>query len=176
MYFFTADEHYCHSKIIKYANRPFVSGSQMNYDLIERFNHIVGKNDVTIHAGDFCFGSKQEATEIIKCLNGTHIFLKGSHDRWLPKSAKYIWEKTIEGQVVVVCHYCMRTWKQSHYNSWHLFGHSHGKLQAVGKSLDVGVDTNNYFPYSWSTIKCKMEIKEDNFNLVKKDGMVKRLN
>ncbi len=168
MYFFTADEHYCHSKIIEYANRPFKDVEHMNTILIEQFNLLVSKDDVTVHAGDFCFGKKEEATNIIKQLNGTHIFLKGSHDRWLPKSAKYIWEKTLEGQIVVVCHYCMRTWKASHYNSWHLYAHSHGRLPSVGRSLDIGVDTNNFFPYSWSFIKARMETKEDNFNLVRK--------
>ena len=32
--------------------------------------------------------------------------------------------------------------------------------------MDVGVDTNNYFPYSWDEIKKIMETKPDNFNLV----------
>ena len=167
MYFFTADEHYCHSKIIKYADRPFVSIEHMNYDLILRFNTLVTKDDVTVHAGDFCFGTKTEAQNIIEQLNGTHIFLKGSHDRWLPKSAKYIWSKAIEGKKVVVCHYCMRVWEASHYNSWHLFGHSHGRLNAIGKSHDIGVDNNNFFPISFYMIKHIMEQQPDNFNLVK---------
>jgi hypothetical protein len=57
-------------------------------------------------------------------LNGTNIFLKGSHDYWL-KGTKFheIWEGRIEKQYVVVCHYAMRTWARSHYNSWQLYGH-----------------------------------------------------
>ena len=40
---------------------------------------------------------------------------------------------------------------------WHLFGHSHGS--PVGRSMDVGVDTNNLFPYSFQTIKVLLEDK-----------------
>ena len=62
----------------------------------------------------------------------------------------------------------MKTWAKSHYNSWQLFGHSHGELKGVGKQMDIGVDTHNFYPYSFNEIKRIMSKKEDNFNLVKK--------
>jgi len=34
--------------------------------------------------------------------------------------------------------------------------------------MDIGVDTNNFKPYSFSQIKKIIDKKEDNFNLVKK--------
>ena len=45
-------------------------------------------------------------------------------------------------EIICLCHYPMKTWDRSHYGSWHLHGHSHGKMGIVtGKySLDVGVD------------------------------------
>jgi calcineurin-like phosphoesterase family protein len=66
----------------------------------------------------------------------------------------------------------MRTWEKSHYNSWHLFGHSHGKLPSFGKSFDIGVDTNDFYPYSFDEVKKIMDKLPDNFNLVrnKEDG------
>ena len=79
-----------------------------------------------------------------------------------------IWEDKIEGQYIVICHYAMKTWAKSHYNSWQLFGHSHGELKGVGKQMDIGVDTHNFYPYSFNEIKRIMSKKEDNFNLVKK--------
>lgn len=170
-YYFTADEHYGHTNIIKYCKRPFSSIEEMNSTLIINFNSVVGKNDLTIHAGDFCWYNKQE--DVIKLtsqLNGNHIFLKGSHDHWLPNSAKYMWRKMIEGHLVVVCHYAMRVWERSHYNSWQLFGHSHGMLTPEGKQMDIGVDTNNFYPYSFEQIKKIMESKPDNFNYIKKEN------
>jgi calcineurin-like phosphoesterase family protein len=167
-YWFTADEHYGHSNIIKHCNRPFDTIEQMDEELIRRFNALVGKNDITVHAGDFCWlNSKNDVqSKYIKRLHGIHIFLRGSHDGWLPGSAKYIWEKIIYSKQIVVCHYCMRTWRKSHYNSWHLFGHSHGRLATVCKSHDIGVDNNNFRPVSFDEIAMIMKFKADNMNYV----------
>jgi len=37
-----------------------------------------------------------------------------------------------------------------------LFGHEHGMMPPHGLSFDVGVDTNNYMPYSLEDIARKM--------------------
>jgi len=169
MYFFTADEHFGHTKIIEYCNRPFKTLTEMDNTIMERFNSVVGKNDTTIHAGDFCwFNRPAAAQEYINQLNGNHIFIKGSHDHWMPDSTKYMWRKMIDGQFIMVCHYAMRIWERSHYNSWQLFGHSHGRLEAVGKQYDIGVDNNNFYPISFDTLKEIMSSKPDNFNFVGK--------
>jgi calcineurin-like phosphoesterase family protein len=78
-----------------------------------------------------------------------------------------IWEKTINDQHIVVCHYAMRTWGRSHFNSWQLYGHSHGTLEGHGKQMDIGVDTNHFYPYSFDEIKRIMNKKEDNLNYLK---------
>jgi calcineurin-like phosphoesterase family protein len=168
MYYFTADEHYYHKNIIKYCDRPFESLDEMHYELITRFNSMVKKDDITIHAGDFALTKPDLVNNVIKQLNGNHIFLKGSHDRWLKgRSVNQIWEKRIDGILVIICHYCMRTWAASHYNSFHLYGHSHGKLEPIGKSWDIGVDNNNFYPLSWDDIKDIMKERPDNPNLIK---------
>jgi len=167
MYFFTADEHFGHENIITYCMRPFSNIKEMDVAIIERFNSLVGCNDTTIHAGDFCLGTKEQAQNYIKQLNGNHVFLKGSHDHWLSNSAKYMWIKFIENHLIVVCHYAMRTWQQSHYNSWQLFGHSHNKLNPIGKQWGIGVDNNNFYPLSFEQIKKIMQNRPNNFNFVK---------
>jgi len=88
-FFFTADEHYGQANIIKYCNRPFTSVDEMDEEIIRRHNEMVGSKDVVIHAGDFTLSKKSFAENYIRQLNGTHIFLKGSHDYWLKKSAKF---------------------------------------------------------------------------------------
>jgi calcineurin-like phosphoesterase family protein len=174
-YFFTADEHYYHNKILQYCNRPFNSIQKMNETLIDHHNYIVGKNDITVHAGDFTLIKNKEMIykNIINRLNGEHIFLKGSHDYWIPrKDSLQIWENLIfhEGQkyYIVVCHYAMKTWARSHYNSYQLYGHSHGKLDPVGKQHDIGVDNNNFMPVSMDDIVEIMKDRPDNFNLIRK--------
>jgi len=166
MYYFTSDEHYGHSNIIKYCDRPFKNVEEMNNEIIKRHNEVVKDNDIVIHGGDFTLADAEVAKKYIKRLKGNHIFLMGSHDKWL-KDRKYIWKKTIEGQFIFICHYAMRVWERSHYNSWNLFGHSHGKLESQGKQHDIGVDNNNFYPISFYNLRDIMKLKPDNFNLVK---------
>ena len=60
----------------------------------------------------------------------------------------------------------MRVWHKSHFNSWQLYGHSHGSLEPIGKQLDVGVDTNRFKPISFDQIKNLMNSKPNNFNYI----------
>lgn len=170
MYFFTADEHYSHPRIIEYCNRPFSSVIEMDEEIIKRHNEVVKDNDIVIHGGDFTLRSSYvEAIEYRNQLKGDHIFIRGSHDKWLNNTKCHdIWQKMIEDQYVVVCHYAMRVWPRSHYNSWQLYGHSHGKLEPVGKQWDSGVDNNQFYPVSFDQVKEIMKDRPDNFNLVKK--------
>ena len=115
----------------------------------------------------------KDAYAIIEQLNGGHLFLTGSHDRWLSgacyrNSGGYIWEETIKKQHIVVCHYAMRVWSRSHYGSWQLYGHSHGGLPPVGKQHDIGVDNNDFYPVSFDKIVDIMKDREDSFNLIRK--------
>jgi calcineurin-like phosphoesterase family protein len=71
--------------------------------------------------------------------------------------------------VVVADHYPLLNWPKSHYGSWHVFGHIHkGTLPfAPGKSYNVGVDVNNFYPVSFSQLRDIMAKLPDNHNLLK---------
>jgi len=76
----------------------------------------------------------------------------GNHDKRLGKLKEdCCWfdnlaEVSIHGQAIVLCHYDLRVWNRSNRGSWHLYGHSHGRLPEVPASLsiDVGVDTHDH--------------------------------
>ena len=183
---YTADEHYFHERIIRpdYANRPFADLREMHTVMIGRHNERVSSKDTTIHAGDFSFGSQGQTLDLLKALNGYHIMLLGSHDypiHKIVKKSQYaqinyglffyrgrVFETAIKNNPVVINHYCMRAWAKSHYNSWHLFGHAHGRLEPIGKSWDIGVDNNDFCPVSEEEIIEIMKRRPDNPNLVKK--------
>ena len=164
MYYFTSDEHFNHSNIIKYCSRPFDDAQEMNETIIQRHNEVVRDNDIVIHAGDFSFVPRERFE---RRLRGKHIFLKGNHDHRSCRFYGDIWERRINGQKVVVSHYNMRVWNASHYNSWNLFGHSHGTLEPVGKQWDIGVDINDFRPLSFDQLVDIMESRPDNCNLIK---------
>lgn len=148
----------------------------MNEALIAKWNARVREGDLVYHLGDFAW---KDWGPIIERLNGDIILISGGHDKKVQK--KYagrflhtadLMDIVIEGYTIVLCHYCLRVWNKSHYDSWHLFGHSHGKLSALGKSLDVGVDGHGFSPWSWEEIKAYMANRPHNKNFLglKKNG------
>jgi len=170
MYFWTADQHFGHANVLRFSNRPFDDLHHMHKELTKRHNEVVSPQDITIHVGDFALvNNKAKAYEYLSKLNGQHILLRGSHDKWMDKTYHEIWEKTIEGKHIIACHYAMLTFPRSHYDSWQVFGHSHGRLQhpLLGKQYDVGVDNNDYYPVSFEQLKEIMSGLPDNFNSLK---------
>lgn len=169
MIWFTADEHYNHFNIIRYCNRPFKDVREMNETLIRKHNEVVTDDDTIYHLGDFIMGTLEDANEIRWRLNGTHIFIRGSHDKWLEPYYPRLIELYVDGDTnrnipnttipntITLCHYAMRTWSKSHYGSIQLYGHSHGRLEPVGRQMDVGVDCWNFYPVSLISVIDKMK-------------------
>lgn len=169
--FFCADTHFQHTRIISYCSRPFATIEEMDKRLIENWNDLVSAKDVVYHLGDFAW---RDVAYYRKQLNGEIHLILGSHDKDIQNlercfaSVSNLKEIVIEGQLIVLCHYAMRTWRASHYNSWQLFGHSHRRLKPEGKQWDVGVDNNNFKPVSFEEIKRIIDKQPDNFNFIKR--------
>ena len=165
---FTADFHLGHKNIIRYCNRPFESVEAMNCVILERLNTAVKANDVLYFLGDFCIGPKTRALELRREIRCRKIFaVPGNHDKDTRKlSQEFSWlgdlaEISINAQRIVLCHYAMRVWNHSSHGVWHLFGHSHGRLPTLDTSLsmDVGVDTHDFRPWSFDEIRDRMKAK-----------------
>ena len=179
MYFFTADQHYEHSNIIlpNYCDRPFKNIEEMNESIIDRHNEVVKPGDTVVNAGDFCWfkryyaqNSNDDAISYINRLNGQQIFLKGDHDKWMSAPFRDIWSKRIGEDFIVVCHYAMHTWARSHYNSWHLYAHSHKELDLPGKRINISVDSTDFYPLSFEQIKEIMSKRADNPDFLNRKG------
>jgi calcineurin-like phosphoesterase family protein len=172
---FSSDTHFGHYNILNFCKRPFASIEEMDEILIERWNNRVKPNDIIYHLGDVAWGSNGIIQYVPK-LNGQIILIKGNHDRIHHDNAGLFKEvhpgflniKVSNHELIVLCHFSMRVWDRSHYNSWHLYGHSHGMLPPEGKSWDVGVDANNYAPVSLDEIRQIMKSRPNNFNYIGK--------
>jgi len=164
MYFFTGDEHYYHNNIIEYCGRPFESVEDMNDALVDRHNARVRADDVVVHCGDFSFYNWQYARLLWERLNGTHIFIRGNHDQKRPPDGnKYhdIWEKRVNGTLIVACHYPMVTWRKKNHGAIHVFAHMHGAYWPDERtSVDVGVDSWGYAPVSFDELTTYVETGE----------------
>ena len=147
--FATNDEYYNALRIHRQA-----VAAEMNEELIEQWNSTVSKHDVVYHVGDIIFDKDAERRQkVLSQLNGEIHFIWGNHD-WELKTAG--WQKFFKSaadmrtiklpmpkgghQRIVLCHYAMRVWDQSHYGTLQFHGHSHGTLPPAKNQLDVGVD------------------------------------
>lgn len=133
----------------------------MNEAIIQRFNEVLRPGDMLYHLGDVAWSSWP--LEQLRRLNtkAIHLIL-GNHDKHkLPEYQKYCqWvgeykEIHIAKGDVATClfHYAQRTWHSKGRGGFHLYGHSHGSLEpGLDRSMDVGVDTHNFYPYHWDEI------------------------
>jgi calcineurin-like phosphoesterase family protein len=170
--FFTSDTHFDDEYGLQYFNRPFKSVAEMNQVMVEKWNSLVTDDDTVYHLGDFTLEDIRHFTKWKNRLNGNLRILPGSHDGpWLkdfvatekvqviaPLVSLELPEIAAEKdpQVIVLCHYSMQVWDRSSHGSWHLFGHSHGKLKGMGLSFDVGVDCTEFMPLSLEIVASKM--------------------
>lgn len=174
-YLVTADEHLGHDNgiggIIKMCNRPFADVEEMKEALIERHNKKVPNNQnyTTIHCGDMFWKTMTlpECAEYISRLNGRHAYVWGNHEEVFDRDGSqflkmmFTWMETrtsikYNKKTIILDHFAMRVWPQSHRGSWMLYGHSHNELPPQGLSFDIGVDGHNYEPWSLAEIAEKM--------------------
>lgn len=171
MKFFTSDTHFGHGNIINYCNRPFSSVSEMDEELIRRWNEKVGKNDEVYHLGDFFFSNTNDSKYVLDSLNGKIFLVRGNHDSKITAfKNRFEWIKDYfdlkikvegESQNIVMMHYAMRIWNKSHHGAWHLYGHSHNSLpEDESLSFDCGVDGHDFYPWSLDEVIVKMKEKE----------------
>jgi len=150
-----------------------LSLAEMDEAMIEMWNKKVGVNDVVFHLGDFSFSNNPK--KYVDRLNGNIMLVLGNHDNrgMLTGLFPVVTQKycnVINDQYIVMTHCAHRVWEKSHYNSWHLYGHSHGRLPAYGKSFDVGVDSHGYKPLHFDEVKAMMNNLPDNWDVGIKDG------
>lgn len=176
MIFFTADTHFNHENIIQYSNRPFGSLEEMTEALVANWNFRVANGDTVYHLGDFAlsYGAKDIPliSDLLIRLNGQKILIKGNHDRKEVLRDQH-WQNVLDynelkmdfggvhKQRIVLSHYAHRVWNQMHRGAWMLYGHSHGSLPDIGgKTMDVGVDSNDYRPISMDEVQELMNGRE----------------
>lgn len=169
--FFTSDTHFGHHGIMRHAGRSFASTEEMDGEMIRRWNEVIRPDDEVYHLGDLSFKGVGYTADILNTLNGRKHWIVGNHDKGMyrkPEIAKLFESiqplKEIKaGDVhIVMCHYPMLVWNKSHYGAWMLHGHSHGTCRYPSNAMrimDVGVDCNRLYPFSFAEVSRHMEGK-----------------
>lgn len=160
MIFFSSDFHYGQKNIAgpklsswKDNFRDFSSIEEMNEELVDSINRVVGKNDTLYFLGDWSFGGADNIhlfRQQILCHN--IVFIIGNHDKHIRCNKDqfalirdYL-EIKIEKNTFCLFHYPIKSWNGKHKGSINLHGHSHGKIESSlpnvkgERILDVGWD------------------------------------
>ena len=174
---FTADTHFCHANILRFSGRPFADVTEMNEELIRRWNDTVPADGIVFHLGDFCMGNASDLNNIIYRLHGRIYLILGNHDmksikqRFMERFELVTQQMSIRvgGQSIILNHNPFLCYGGSYRDVWELFGHVHsGQLSHTGLDLprlkmlfplqyDVGVDNNDFRPVSFAEVKAKIE-------------------
>jgi len=166
MLFFTADNHFFHTNIIRYCSRPFPSMERMNETMFRKWNEKVKPPDTVFHGGDLGLSKSNEAPnapknplEIIKRnLNGNIIFIQGNHDGNNSNRTPI--------QKIIIKHGGMRiclVHNPEHFDynyPINLVGHVHEKWEIkryfkgdrYSDCINIGVDVWDFAPVTWSEI------------------------
>lgn len=80
--FLVSDLHFGHKNILKYEKirgEKFTDTKQMDSFIVERWNSVIGENDLVILLGDISLSSKESKYRFGE-LNGTILLCLGNHD------------------------------------------------------------------------------------------------
>lgn len=80
----TSDTHFSHARISELAARPFGSVSEMDAEMIRRWNGTIAPTDVVLHLGDLALGPIAESLALTAQLNGRKFLVPGNHDHVSP--------------------------------------------------------------------------------------------
>ena len=153
------------------STRDFQTIDEMNDVLVNNINSKVGQYDTLIMLGDISFGGFENIGKFLDRLvcKNIHLVL-GNHDHHIRNNRENIQDKFISvsdylqvkiyDQDFVLSHYPFSSWNGLNKGVIHLHGHVHLSNKdkwGLGKRLDVGVDGNDYYPYSLSEIVHMMD-------------------
>lgn len=194
MIYITGDYHLMHNNILRLCNRPFPNIETHDLEIISRNNEVVSNKDTIWDLGDISYRSSslEKLVDYLNQLNGKRKLLLGNHDTAIRKAYKKgLLDKLIKsgkleviggesaindpslivakflnefGHKFVLSHYAYRTWPHAFRGTIHLYGHSHGNLPPHYASFDVGVDSNNFRPWSLNDILKHVEELNKNFS------------
>lgn len=177
--FMCADLHWGHENVLKFG-RGDVFNTIEDHDeaILDNINSLVGERDTLWILGDFAFRNSRPVEwyrKQIRCRDVHLVF--GNHDPQKPQSRQR-YEKLFSStqdyvrikyakQAIVMCHYPIISHHGKGHGAWMLHGHSHGRLTeqypflSAHLMLDVGIDCNNYKPFSFDQIKEIMDARKE---------------
>ena len=160
--FFIADTHFSDKCILKYENRPFKNAREMDVDITDRWNIVVGEKDVVYHLGDF--GANKNLWGYLNSLNGIKILIKGNHDTESNYTYRTSGFDEVYDHPIILDGFWMLSHEPLYVSSnmpyANIFGHVHNSpfiKDFSSHHFCVSVERINYTPIDFDTIKRKIK-------------------
>ncbi len=159
--FFTSDTHFSLERKVRLKQVPFKTVEEMDKELINRWNSVVGTNDVVYHLGDF------GDYNLVKKLNGKVILICGNYEkndykdfqkfRQRLKALGFfeVYEKGLSLDEKLLGERVFLTHKPSNHakDCITLFGHVHTLKLVTEYGFNVCCTYHYFTPLSSSTVK-----------------------
>ena len=151
-----SDTHFNHSNIIKYCDRPYKNTSEMDWDMVEKWNSVVKPNDHVYHLGDvYMKSSKGYIENLLSNLNGKKRLILGNHDNGKDQILLKHFEKIMlwrNFDKIVLSHIPLRQ-ESIPGDRLNVHGHIHRNKSPDGPYKCVCVEQINYTPINLEEIK-----------------------
>lgn len=163
--FVISDTHFNHANILNFTNyagekvRPeFSSVEDMNETIIDRWNTVVGHNDVVYHLGDVHFGAtanEKSNGSILSRLNGRKYLIVGNHDNLTDPLLYHhfkkvtFWNYLKEFDVSlshIPLHESTMSEGKAGAKTRNIHGHIHRNPAPTPRHINVSVEMINYTP------------------------------
>lgn len=175
--FLTSDLHFCHDRPFIWGCRGFESITQMNEQIIERYNSIVSNEDTVYILGDLVLSDIEAGIKYVQRLNGQIHLILGNHDG--TKKQKYY--KEFCPNIISMSYAEMIKYKKYHFYLSHyptfvgnyddktpkqmilnLYGHTHQETNFFENNFQmyhVGVDSHSCYPIEIESIIDEIKTK-----------------
>lgn len=159
--FFTSDQHFGHTNILKYAKRPFEPDYKGMIDcakfMYDTYQQTVSDNDVVVFLGDLALinnENKDAFSDLFQSMKGTKLLVLGNHDRFPVSYYKDAGFCDVRDYHIVkdhfVCHYpCTSSFSSKEKLCTNAFKHSgctdiwHGHIHEKHSPTFDGVKRHN---------------------------------
>jgi calcineurin-like phosphoesterase family protein len=174
-----SDTHFGHANILNFRNpdgskvRPHTSVEEMDEQMIQRWNEVVGVNDRVYHLGDVAINRRYLPT--LNRLNGKKVLIKGNHDIFkLPDYTPYfedirayqVWEKMIFSHIPLSIDSIDRF-------KFNVHGHTHTNFMMHPQYLCVCVEHTDFRPISASELRKRTAAQAEKYAYLAKQKEVK---
>ena len=164
--FFTSDLHFQDERLNLYGrDLMFNNASEVDSYIVDKWNKVVGKDDLTIVVGDISM--TMEGLETMERLNGEKWIVKGNYDtstihggtakyeitddilsKYFTKVVDEL-EMQLGDEIVYINHYPVNA-KKDYMN---ICGHIHGLFKVQRNTLNIGCDAWHFSPVSEEIVK-----------------------